>query len=183
MNEIRFVVDSDRAVAAFQRAKTVMVGHLQGGLEQGAGYVAQTARRLAAHSDVTAIMSKSIQPEQVGELEWEVKPGVGYARYVEEGTGTFAGRARYKPQPETLFEYLRDHPGYRRFDWKGKDQRGGQETELLWRAKAWSWAIYVRGGTKPHPFMAPAAEQSDARVRQILRMSVEAGIREVFGGG
>lgn len=183
MNEITFRVDEADAVAAFHRAPDVMKRHVGPAVKAGAKRVADAAQAKAAERNVTAGLSGSIHPERVDDLTWRAVTGKAYARYVEEGTGTFAGQARYYPNPDALLDYLKTTPGSRGFKWAkpGSKKRAGQGKELERRAKAWAWSIYTAGGTKPSPYMKPAAEESRDGVLDLMRQAVNAGVAEVFG--
>lgn len=185
MSTIRITVDSKEAREAFRRSPEVLRRHLSAGLDQGGEVVAREARRIVAQRDVTANLKNSIRveaPAGEGELVREVVAASEHARFVEEGTGRFAGRAAYFPNPDRLLEYLKAHRGPRGFAFGGGD-RGAQELGLWFRARAWAQAIFARGGTRAHPFMAPAAERSEARVRTLMDEAVTRGLGEVFGGG
>lgn len=184
--EIRVRVEDERAVAAFERAPEVMLRHVLAGTEQGAQYVARAARQAAPKRMTTLTNSihvralRSLEPDVVGH---EAAVGVAYGPHVELGTGPAVGQPRYYPNPEALEDYIRSTPSVRGFAWaRGDLQRSGQALSVWLRAKAWAWAIYMRG-TRPQAFMGPAVVASDARVRQVLRQAVDAGVREVFAGG
>lgn len=190
MNRISIRIDDARAREAFDRAPEVMRRYVSEAAEQGAMTIANAARRSTVFLDAFGTLRQSIHvapveglpPEQVG---FEARTGVAYARYVEEGSGPAAGRPRYYPNPDSLRQYLTHSPRMRRFKWKGRagsDRRSEQEYDIWWRARAMAWSIYMRG-TRAKPYMRPAAEQSEARVRQILKGAVARGVAEVFGNG
>lgn len=183
MRGIRISIDAREVREAFRRAPETMRRHVGAGLDEGGELVAREARSLAAESDVTGVLKQSIRVEHIQETVRDVVANSDHARYVEEGTGRFAGKARYYPDPDALFEYLKAHPRSRGFRYSGRAKRPRQELELWLRSRAWAQAIYARGGTKPHPFMGPAAEASEARVRVIVDAAVTRGLAEVFGAG
>lgn len=172
METIRFTIDADRAIAAFATAPEVMRRHVDGGLEEAAQYVAREAKRRAPKFQST--LTNSIRAERVTEglrpdvLAWQARTGVNYARYVEEGIGPM----------------LNSPPGFSNglLEWlKAKFSPADEKAlqDLYW---AVAFAIQRRG-IKPRPYMAPAMQASEARVRQVLRQAVHAGIVEVFGAG
>lgn len=179
---IQYRIQGDRAVEAFRRAPEVMTRHVAAGTERGAHVVARNARARVskAHStlansiDVAAL--DSLPPDWVGH---EAAAGTHYAPYVEHGTGPAAGRPRYYPNPDNLMDHLLNVRGARRFAWARGGRRESQRLEVWFRARAWAWHIYQHG-TRPHPYMRPAAEQSDSAVRRLIARGVESGIREVF---
>lgn len=190
MNTITFRIDDTQAQQAFSRAPEVMLRYVGEGTDQGATVVANAARRSTAFTDVFSTLRQSIHVAPIqglpaGQVGHEARTGVAYARYVEEGSGPAVGRPRYYPNPENLLQYLTHSPRLRGFrDWSGPAgslSRTLQQDGLEWRARAWAWSIYTRG-TRAKPYMRPAAEQSEARVRAILKGAVARGVAEVFGG-
>lgn len=192
MSDIRIQVDSDQALWAFERAPDVMDRYVRMGTQAGADVVTAVAKENSSESggfaDVFGALRESIRtyvteglPE--GKIGHESRASVKYAAWVEEGTGPAAGHARYYPDPDALLAVLRHSPRSRGYKWarKGSKKRGTQDVELWLRSRAWAMSIYARG-TRPHPFMAPAAERSEARVREVIGAWVGQGIAEVFGG-
>lgn len=184
--EIRITADGDRAAQAFARAPDAMLRALGEGTAQGAQHVARAAKRKV--SKVHSTLANSINVSELDNLPprtagHEAAAGVAYAPYVEHGTGPAAGRPRYYPNPDKLLDYLSNTRSSRNFAWaRGAAGRESQRLDLWFRSRAWAWSIYMKG-TRPAPFMAPAAEESDARVRQIVRLATERGIREAFSAG
>ena len=179
---IRIELDDARIRWAFSRAPGVVEQHVEGGLDWAAAVVAVAARKKAPA--LFGTLAQSILAVREESLQRVVRSGVKYARYVEEGTGPAAGHARYYPNPDALVEVLRASPNSRGYKWakKGSKKRGGQDVELWLRSRAWAMAIYAKG-TRPHPFMGPAAERSEAAVRGVVANWVGRGIAEVFGAG
>lgn len=189
MSEIRFETDAEQARWAFARAPEVMLGRLREGAMKGADVVTREARRTAdgGFVDLFGTLRQSILtfvardlPEDT--LGAESRSGAKYAAYVEEGTGPAAGHRPYYPNPDALLQVLRSSPRSRGYKWakKGSKKRGGQELELWFRSRAWAMAIFAKG-TKPYPFMRPAAVRSEAAVRAVMSEYVGMGIAEVFG--
>jgi HK97 gp10 family phage protein len=138
-------------------------------LDRGALEVSREARRLAPKAFTT--LTNSIRPQVTGEFERTVAPGVAYADYVERGTGPAVGKARYMPNPVSLYAYVKLRARIRITARKGTPQRRDQLTEI--RDRAWALARYIYAhGTKPHPFMAPAAKAMESRVAQLLAQGV-----------
>jgi hypothetical protein len=191
--EIRVTVDSAQAQWAFARAPNAMARYVRLGTEKGADVVTRAARQNTSESggfgDVFGNLRKSIITAAMADLPdgivgFESRADVRHAVYVEEGTGPAAGHAKYFPDPDALLAVLRQSPRSRGYKWakKGSKKRGGQDVELRRRSRAWAMSIYARG-TKAHPFMAPAADRSDAAVRAVMSDWVGRGIAEVFGAG
>ncbi|SCX40416.1 hypothetical protein [Nitrosospira sp. Nsp1] len=176
---IQFKVSSKEAQAAFALAPEAMERNLEVFLSRGAQDVARDARSRAPK--LFSTLTNSIMAARVGPLHWRVSPSVNYAVYAEEGTGPAAGQARYYPNPDSLLQYLRLAPSYRRFKLGPRDsrKRGEQELDLWFRARQMAWAIYTKG-TKAQPFMRPAANAMQSRVFALLNEGVDAGLREVF---
>lgn len=178
---VRITIDTERAMEAFRKAHEVMERHVDGALEQGAQHIAREARRRVPtfHSNLlNSIMAEPLgargwSPPQAadvlppGVLAWQARTGENYARYVEEGV---------RP--------MRSHPpGIENglLEWVRSRFAPENDKELSRIAFAVGFAIQRRG-IKPRPYMAPAMEASEARVRQWMRQAVQAGIEEVFGG-
>ena len=189
MSEIRFKTDAEQARWAFARAPEVMLARLREGAMKGADVVTREARRTADGGFVdlygalrNSIMTFTARGLPDGTVGAESRATVKYAAYVEDGTGPAAGHRPYYPNPDVLLQVLRSSPRSRGYKWakKGSKKRGGQELELWLRSRAWAMAIFAKG-TKPYPFMRPAAERSDAAVRAVMSEYVGRGIAEVFG--
>lgn len=183
--QIQLRIDAQQALWAFRRAEDVMRRAVLEGTEHGAQLVAREAMNRVNTKHGALVNSIGVAPlTQGGAMGHEVRPGVAHAPYVELGTGPAAGRPKYYPNPDTLLDYLKTTPSSRRFGWAraGSKKRASQQQELQDRAASWAWHIYNHG-TKAHPFMRPAAEASDERVREIMRQAVGRGIAEVFGAG
>lgn len=150
----------DRAKAAFEKAPGVMNRRLSLGLDRAAQEVAREARS-AAPKAFSNLMN-SINWTKEGEFTRLVAPAKNYAVYVEKGT-----RPGKMPNREALAPWLHQKTGA-----TGRDLRN----------RSFLLARYIqRHGTKAQPFMAPTAAKMDARVKQILSESVQAGVQEVFG--
>jgi HK97 gp10 family phage protein len=184
MNTITFTIDADDAIRAFERAHEVMARHVDGALEAGAQYVAREARQRvpkwknellnsirAERAGLPAVFrfrnSSAQRMAAIQPLAWEVRTGVAYARYIEEGVRPM------QSHPPGIANGL--------MEWVRSRFRPENDKELSRIAFAVAFAIQRRG-IQPRPYMAPAMEASEARVRQMLRQSVQAGIAEVFGG-
>lgn len=156
------------------------------GTDEGAQIVAVEARRRvnSKHSELVNSIGVSPLEGAAGgaEMGHRVAAGANYAAYVEHGTGPAVGRPRYYPNPDTLLDYLRNVRSSREHNQIRGQRKDFAQYELWHRSRAWAWHIYNHG-TRAHPYMRPAAEASDARVRQVIRMAVERGIRSVFGAG
>lgn len=179
--KIAYRIDSRDAQVAFSRLPEAMRRHVNGALQRGAGEIASEAKLLAPK--LFSALSNSIDVFPVGDLAYEVRPGVAYAAYVEGGSGPAAGHARYYPNPDNLLQYLMTSPKARGFSrWKRSEKgRIEQEMGLVRRAQAFAWWIYQHG-TKAQPFMRPAAEKKADACLQFVANSVGQGLREVFGG-
>ena len=196
MKGISIRVDGDKAVAAFQKAESVMLRHIDDATNFAANeIIAPEVKRRAPAS--LSQLAGSITVGKVGNLSYEVKAGAKHAAYVEGGTGPAAGRAKYFPNPDNLLMYLMNSPKARGFkDWSRSNLedrnlknyqdsdvvlgRLEQEMVLVRRAHAFAWWIYQHG-TKAQPFMGPAVETKRSACEMYIRQSVDAGIREVFG--
>ena len=82
-NSIRINIDSQRVREAFAKAPQVMARNIEVRLSHGAEEVAREAKDLAPKAFSTLV--NSIRAGRVGNLHYQVAPGVNYARPVEEG--------------------------------------------------------------------------------------------------
>lgn len=180
--QIAISVDDKLAIAAFQRAPSVVERHVEQGLERGAEELARTARDNAAKRDWLGTLKQSINVEHPGPLHYAVATGVNYARAVEEGTGPAAGKLPYFPDWTALIPYVKSHAtrGGEQLKRAGSTARFFQEAEF--ENRAFQLARYIsHHGTRPAPYMKPALAEKESRIRQLVRASVSEGVREVFG--
>lgn len=178
---ISIKVDDKLARAAMQRTPGVVERHMELGLERGADEVAVAARRNASRRDFLQTLKESINVERPAPLHYVVITRQSYARAVEEGTGPAAGQAPYFPDWTALIPYVKSKAvrGGERLKKAGSNARFFQEREF--ENRAFQLARYIsHHGTKPAPYMKPAMTEKDARVRQLVRHAVLAGVREVF---
>lgn len=152
-------------------------------LDRGALAVRDEAARLAPKAFTT--LTESIKVRVTGEFERTVEPDraddpdMNYAEYVERGTGPAIGRGRYMPDPETLMAYIKRVSGIRLSGKRGSPKRARQDQEV--HDRAWALARYIYWhGTKPHPYMAPAAANKASRVKQLLAQGVANAAAEAF---
>ena len=174
-------IDDKLVIAALQRAPEVIERHAEQGLERGADEVARVARENAAPRDWLGTLKQSIHVEHPGPLHYAVATGTNYARAVEEGTGPAAGKAPYFPDWTALIPYVKSKAtrGGERLKRAGSNARFFQEREF--ENRAFQLARYIsHHGTKPAPYMKPAKEATESRVRQLVRKAVFDGAREVF---
>ena len=175
-------IDYETVRAGLAKAEGVLHRHIEGGLSQGAQAIADEARERAPKS--LSNLWNSILAAPAGPLRHEVRAGVMHAAYVEHGTGPAVGKKKYYPNPDNLFQYLMTNVRARGFKrWSrsakpGKD-RGSQELDVWFRSRAFAWWIYQHG-TKPQPFMAPAAEAKRDACTAFVRAAVDAGLKEIF---
>lgn len=178
MSQITVKVNSKHAQEAFRKAPVRMRQMVDDALWRGGEEVAREARTLAPK--LFSTLTNSIIVRREFPLYVRVSSGVNYARAVEEGTGPAAGRARYYPNPDSLQQYILHSPKMRGHKWAkpGSTKRGAQELDIWFRSRALAWHIYHHG-TKPQPFMAPAAEAKRSRVIELVNAAVYQGVREV----
>ncbi|MDD4926942.1 MAG: hypothetical protein PHF58_10620 [Methylotenera sp.] len=180
MNQFVVKISDQQAHAAFKRAPSVVAQAIDVQLARGVEEVAREAKQLAPKFQ--SLLINSISASHTGLMQWEVAPGVNYAQAVEEGTGPAAGRARYFPNVQNLFQVLSTSPQIRRFSWKraGSMARGNQEMQLMYRAHAWAWHIYNHG-TPAQPYMLPALENKRSRLIELVQSGANDGAKAVFG--
>ena len=179
---IQIRIDYETVRAGLSKAPDVLRRHVGDGLAQGANAIAAEAKNRAPKSE--SALLNSIIAAPAGDWAYEVRAGVMHAAYVEYGTGPAAGKPRYYPNPDNLFQYLMTNVSARGFKrWSrskkpGKD-RGSQELDIWFRSRAFAWWIYQHG-TRAQPFMAPAAEAKRDACTAYVRAAVDAGLKEIF---
>lgn len=178
-------VDTRQALAAFDAAEDVLRRHLNGAVKRGAEAIAEEQMRLAPKFD--SALLNGIRVEPAGDLAWAVRQGTSYAAHVVLGTGPAAGRKKYYPNPDNLFQYLMTSPKARGFKrWSrskkpGKD-RGSQELNLWFRSRAFAWWIYQHG-TRPQDYVTPAVEAKRDACVEFIRAASQRAFDETFGAG
>lgn len=158
--EIRIEIDAARLREGLRRAPQVLHRHVDGALSRGALEIARDARRRAPKAFSTLV--NSIHSRQIGDLHYEVAPGVNYAAWVEGGRdpGKRPGTANGLREWVKLKTGLADKP--------------------LDRATfAISRAIGKRG-IKAQPYMGPALEAGESRLRALVNAAVERGLAEAL---
>lgn len=158
--EVRVEVDASRLRAALSRAPAVIRRHVDGALSRGALEVAREARRRAPKAFST--LTNSIHATPVGDLHYQVAPGVNYAPWVEGGrkAGKMPGVANGLREWVKLKTGLADKPLDRM-------------TFVIARGIG-------RDGIKAQPFMAPAMAASEDRLRALVGAAVERGLAEAL---
>lgn len=158
--DIRVKVDDKRAIEAFQKAPDAMRRHVGDGVQRGALEIARSARAKAPKAFSTLV--NAINAMKVADLHWRVDAETNYAEAVEGGRAP--GR-----QPGTskgLMEWVRFRTGKTDSDLE-------RTTFLIARSIG-------RHGTRPQPFMQPAAEESESRVVALIRESAHRGALEIM---
>ena len=97
-----------------------------------------------------------------------------YAKFIEEGTGPAVGHQKYMPPPGALALWVKR-------TLSPPAPKGDQEAALKAVENAVRWKIYMKG-TKPHPFIRPAAVVGRKVLRRELIAGVRAAVREVAHG-
>ena len=157
---IECTINSDKVLAAFQRAPAAMSRSLDSGLDRAAAKMVRTAQDKLRENDSIAfsVLVQSIRYRRTGNLERTVWPAANYARYLEEGTGP-----GYMPNGYALTAWLKV---------KGAANPKRQSFALA--------KHIFRHGIKAHPFWEPAFNEAEPEMRQIIGRSVAQGIREAF---
>lgn len=121
-------------------------------LDRGAIYIQSRARENAPVDRNTLRNSIGVKP--VSPRMREIGPNMEYARYVEEGTRP------HWPPPGALAGWAKRH---------------GMEEDTI---------RYIIGmyGTKPHPYMKPAAEDSEGFVKGLLPV-LASELEQEYGNG
>lgn len=169
--DIHILIDDARVMAALNGAPETMRSAMDVALARGAEEMARAAREAAPKSLST--LANSIRVDRVGDLHYEIAPGVNYARAVEEGTGPAAGRPKYYPNPDGLKQYIETTPRARGFEWakRGSGKREAQRYDIWHRSRAMAWWIYQHG-TRAQPYMRPAFDATRERVRDLVVTSM-----------
>lgn len=148
----RAAIDISGALAHIAGRYDVLVAAVDGALARGAQEVARTARRNAPKAFST--LTNAIRVDRVGEMHYRVVAGVSHSRFVEYGRKP--GR-----QPGTgngLAEWVRFKTRL-----NGADLE--RRTFLVARGIA-------KRGIKPQPFMIPALEENENRIRALVKGAI-----------
>lgn len=159
--QTRIRVNDKKITEALKKAPVAVERELEFGLDRWAAEVARRARELAPKS--FSILANSIRAIVAGRLKRIVAPGVNYAISIEQGR-------RPGRQPGT---------GNGLMAWV--QQKTGLTGDQLERATFLIARSIGRKGTRPQPFMQPAAEQSRDRGRVLLLAAVDKGLKESLG--
>lgn len=164
--KIEIDLDDTKVRQAFERAPEVMHRHLDDALSRGARELTDAAKRGAPKAFST--LANSLNDTAVGDLHYEVRPGTHYARYVEHGVPS-SSMTKF-PNLMGLAMWVR-----RKLGVSDLAEAGRLAYVIGRKLKA--------NGIKAQPFMGPAKEEKDARVRALMKGAVARGLDEVFGGG
>jgi hypothetical protein len=165
MTEIVIEHNAGAAARTLARYPSLLREEMRIALDESAELVLKAASDNADQLSVTRNLAGSIHVNVLEEWVRQIAPGIDYAVCVERGT-----KPGYKPNLGSLIEYLRSKVRVEigRFDRLGSKKRLSQEAEI--EDRAGGLMTYIRRhGTKPHPFMAPAAESTRDRVIARLR--------------
>lgn len=157
--ELRVEIDSARVQAALAKAPSAMLASISRGLLRGAKELARDARAKAPRAFST--LTHSIKADRVSPLEYRVAPHVDYARYVEEGREP--GKA---PDPMSLLDWIR----------RKKITSDNPKMDQWGLAYVIARSI-ARKGIAPQPYLEPAFHANESRVLQMVRDSIEDGLR------
>ncbi len=152
-------VDDRAVIEAFDKAPKIMRSHIRKGLRRGGIEVARLARRLAPKAFST--LTQSIKQTVISDFRVDVIAAANYARAVEEGTGP-GGR----PPVQTIKDWLK----VRRIKPRNPDMDIDDLAHIISRSIA-------KRGTPAQPFMQPAVERKENRLRDLLERSTWDGIR------
>lgn len=159
-------VSDELVLKAFERAPAVMSKIMERTVGQAGQFLAREVKRELRDNGsmgFTTLMN-SIRPERPFPLARDVKAGVKYARYVEEGT-----KPGYRGMPprRPLAEWLRIKHGL---------------TELEAKRRSYGLARFIqRHGTQPAPFFKPAFSKNESRLLAMLREGAAEGVRAATG--
>jgi len=159
-------VSDEVVLKAFERAPVVMTRTMERYVGQAGQLLTREVKRELRHNGsmgFTTLMN-SIRPERPFPLARDVKAGVQYARYVEEGT-----RPGYRGMPprRPLAEWLRIKHGL---------------TEREANRRAYGLARHIQQhGTKAKPFFKPAFDKNESRLLAMLREGAAEGVRAAIG--
>lgn len=152
-------IDADRVRRAFRRAPRLMTDRVDRAVGRAAEELAREARSNAPKAQ--SILANSIKADKLAPMDYLVGPHVQHGVPVELGRQP-GGRM---PPVQSLLDWLKVK-GVRGLD-------GGEPREA-----AWAIARKIqRAGTPAQPFMAPAREAMDDRVRALVAQGVRDGLR------
>jgi len=176
--ELRIDID-DRVQSALARAPSVLTAAIERGLSRAAFELSKEASDRAPRAEGN--LADSILPKRISALEYRVSPSKEYARFVEGGGGLGGW-----PEFLTLREWIKrknlvakdivnEATGKRR-----RRKTGDINREATRLAYAIRESIYQKG-TPAQPFLRPALEHTENRLRAIVRDAIERGLAELGG--
>ncbi len=160
--ELKIAVDTVHVQRVLEATPEKVAAAVEQALGRGAQEVARSARRHAPKAFST--LTQSIRADRVGELHYQVVAGTNYARAVEEGR-------RPGSQPGTaqgLTEWVQQKTG-------ASGTALDRLTHLVARAIG-------RRGIRPQPYMRPALEEGESRLRALVKGAVARVAREAARG-
>lgn len=181
------VTNLHQITAALKQHGEDVEREVEGELDVLAQLAARYMRRLAAKSRTHLV--NSIHVEKPDALTRDVRPGVGYAEWVEEGVkpGGKGLPAFFSPASADIVEWLKSHPskGGRSFDRKArKFSRVFQAAMLDLRDRYEGLAWHIRDhGVKAQPFVAPTAKEMEPVVLSRLDLAVRRVLAARPGAG
>lgn len=160
--ELRVELNHLRVQEAFARAPARMTAAVEAALARGADELAVAAKRRAPKAFST--LTNSIRALRAGELHYQVAAGAHYARMVEEGRPP----GRQAGTQNGLVSWVRQKTGL-------------TGTELDRRTFLVARAI-GRRGLRPQPYMQPALDEVENRLRAMAKGAAARAAEEVLGG-
>lgn len=177
--EIRIEVDAARLREGLRRAPQAIHGHVDSALSRAALEISRDARRRAPKAFST--LTNSIHSARVGDLHYQVAPGVNYAPWVEGGRkagkmpGVANGLREWVKQKVSIVEKAPPEGKKKR-----KKRKEADADNLLDRMTFVIARAIGKRGIQAQPFMAPAMESAEARLRDLVNAAVERGLQEVL---
>ncbi len=147
----------------------ILARHMNKKIDKRIHLIARTARDKAAKAHTQ--LTNSIQPRMVSPFEGQVSVGMDYGQAVEEGTGIYGplGQASGKMPPRNAI-----------MDWIKVRRVEPQDTSMDLEDLEFLIARKIATtGTRPQPFLIPAAEEHEAGTIRDMNKAVDDSLAEM----
>ncbi|EGR1038392.1 hypothetical protein EFU28_01230 [Vibrio cholerae] len=159
MRELSVEINHSALDEAFRTAPDVLNKHLKAGISTAGSLVSRTAREEAPKAETT--LTHSIRSNVVGELQRMITSSLRYNAFVAQGTD-----AQGVPPVQSVLDWVR----VKRI--QPKHPKADQRDLAFMIARS-----IAKNGTQGNDFYDRAAEQTQDQVADILKRSVNDGLR------
>lgn len=159
---IRADVQGNEQVArAFRRAPRIMRDRTDPFVQRAALELARRARSLAPKASSNLV--NSIKPDRIGPMDFLIGPHVQHGVYVETGT---RGGGRFPPE-QAILDWVKQRGIQPMFAGETQEDAAHRIARKI-----------QRSGTPARPYMEPARQYMQDRVRLLVAQGIRQGLRD-----